>query len=88
MARSGAEVSIWDIDKQAVDQTLHGLAQYGHRAHAALVEVADRTRVDVAMDDVVTKLGRVDIVVCNAGIGGEESTKSDYSDQGWHHVIG
>ena len=80
MARSGAKVSIWDLDKEAVDQTLHALAQYGHRTHAAIVDVADSTRVDVAMDDVASTLGRVDIVVCNAGIGGEASTSGDYSD--------
>ena len=88
MARSGADVSIWDLDKDAVDETLKGLAQYGHRTHGAIVDVADSARVDKAMGDVVASLGRVDIAVCNAGIGGEASTSAEYSDQGWHQVIG
>ena len=43
MARSGADVSIWDLDKDAVDQTLKSLVQYGHRIHGAIVDVADGT---------------------------------------------
>jgi NAD(P)-dependent dehydrogenase (short-subunit alcohol dehydrogenase family) len=30
----------------------------------------------------------VDVVVANAGIGGEASVSGDYSDAGWHQVIG
>jgi NAD(P)-dependent dehydrogenase (short-subunit alcohol dehydrogenase family) len=88
MARSGADISIWDMDTDAVEDAVKNLAQYGHRAHGAIVDVADSARVDKAMDDVVASLGRVDITVCNAGIGGESSTSADYSDQGWHQVIG
>ncbi|HZX98889.1 MAG TPA: SDR family NAD(P)-dependent oxidoreductase [Dermatophilaceae bacterium] len=88
MARSGADVSVWDLDKDAVDETAESLAQYGHRAHGAIVDVSDSARVDEAMNDVVASLGRVDIAVCNAGIGGESSTSADYSDKGWQQVIG
>lgn len=88
MARSGADVSVWDLDEAALDEALKGLAQYGHHTHGAVVDVADSARVDKAMEDVVANLGRVDIAVCNAGIGGEASTSGDYSDEGWHQVIG
>jgi NAD(P)-dependent dehydrogenase (short-subunit alcohol dehydrogenase family) len=36
----------------------------------------------------VASLDRVNIVVCNAGIGGESSNSSDYSDEGWHQIVG
>lgn len=88
MARSGADVSIWDLDQDAIDETLKSLAQYGHRTHGALVDVSDSAHVDHAMEDVVANLGRVDIAVCNAGIGGEASLSGEYSDEGWHQVIG
>lgn len=88
MARSGADVSIWDLDQGALDAALVTLATYGHRAHAAVVDVADSARVDAAMQGVVDELGRVDISVCNAGIGGEANTSGDYSDEGWLKVIG
>jgi NAD(P)-dependent dehydrogenase (short-subunit alcohol dehydrogenase family) len=88
MARSGADVSIWDLDTDGLDVALKSLAQYGHRTQGAVVDVADSARVDEAMADVVTTLGRVDITVCNAGIGGEMSPSGDYSDEGWLKVIG
>ena len=87
MARSGADVSIWDLDQDAVDQTVKSMAQRGFRAHGVVVDVADSARVDAAMGDVVANLGRVDIAVCNAGIGGEANSSAEYSDEGWHKVI-
>lgn len=87
MARSGADVSIWDLDQDAVDKTVKSLAQFGYRTHGVVVDVADSARVDAAMADVVAELGRVDIAVCNAGIGGEANNSADYSDEGWHKVI-
>lgn len=88
MARSGADVSIWDLDKRTVDEALKSLVQYGHRTHGVIVDVSNSARVDEAMGDVIASLGRVDIVVCNAGIGGEASNSGDYSDQGWQQIIG
>jgi len=88
MARSGADVSIWDLDQSALDTTLDELKQYGHRVHTAVVDVSDSTAVDDAMQSVLDELGRVDIAVANAGIGGETATSGEYSDEGWRKVIG
>lgn len=88
MARSGADVSIWDLDQSALDATLDELKQYGHRVHTAVVDVSDRAAVDAAMDDVLAHFGRVDIAVANAGIGGPIASSGDYTDEGWHKVIG
>ncbi len=59
MARSGADLSIWDLDQSALVDALSNLGQYGHRVHGAVVDVAERARVDAAMQDVVDQLGRV-----------------------------
>jgi NAD(P)-dependent dehydrogenase (short-subunit alcohol dehydrogenase family) len=40
------------------------------------------------MEEVADALGRVDIVVANAGIGGETKSTAEYSDASWHQVIG
>ena len=52
MARSGADVSIWDLDQSALDATLDELKQYGKRVHTAVVDVSDREAVDAAMESV------------------------------------
>lgn len=87
MARSGADISIWDLDQSAVDKVLAELATHGHRTHGVVVDVSDSAAVDAAMAEVVSTLGRLDVAVANAGIGGEANTCADYSDESWHQVI-
>ena len=64
------------------------LEQYGRPTRTAIVDVSDSDQVTTAMEDVANALGRVDIVVANAGIGGEQKPTADYSDASWHQVIG
>jgi NAD(P)-dependent dehydrogenase (short-subunit alcohol dehydrogenase family) len=87
MARSGADVSIWDIDQTAIDVVVKELEDYDYRVHSAVVDVSDAAAVEAAMDDVVKHFGHVDIAVSNAGIGGDAATSGDYTDEGWHKVI-
>ena len=88
LARSGADISLWDLDQAGLDVVVKELDAYECRVHSDVVDFSDSAAVDVAMDDVVTALGHVDIAVCNAGIGGEANTSGNYTDQGWHKVIG
>jgi NAD(P)-dependent dehydrogenase (short-subunit alcohol dehydrogenase family) len=88
LARSGADISVWDLDQSAIDVVLKELEAYECRTHGAVVDVSDSAAVDAAMDDVVHALGHVSVAVCNAGIGGEQATSADYTDAGWHQVIG
>src|SRR5665647_3475535 len=43
MARSGADVSIWDLDKNALDDALSSLDQYGRRTHGAAIRAMKAT---------------------------------------------
>lgn len=88
LARSGADISIWDLDQGAIDVVLGELEAFECRTHSAVVDVSSSSAVDAAMADVVDKLGHVSIAVCNAGIGGEQNPSGEYSDEGWHKVIG
>jgi NAD(P)-dependent dehydrogenase (short-subunit alcohol dehydrogenase family) len=88
LARSGAAVSVWDLNAEALATAAAELEQYGHPTHTALVDVSDSDRVANAMEEVANALGRVDIAVANAGIGGEQKPTAEYSDASWHKVIG
>ncbi len=89
MARSGAAVSLWDLNQEALDAAVAELKQYGRRpTHTAVVDVSDSAGVADAMEAVANDLGRVDIVVANAGIAGEQKPTAEYSDDSWHKVIG
>ena len=83
LARSGAAVSIWDLSEDALAEAATSVEEYGRKTHTAVVDVADSARVDAA-----SMFGRVDVVVANAGIGGEAKPSAEYSDAAWHQVIG
>jgi 2-dehydro-3-deoxy-L-rhamnonate dehydrogenase (NAD+) len=88
MARSGAAVSVWDLNPEQLEATAAELEQYDRPTRTAVVDVSDSAQVNAAMEAVANDLGRVDIVVANAGIGGEQKPTAEYSDAGWHQVIG
>jgi NAD(P)-dependent dehydrogenase (short-subunit alcohol dehydrogenase family) len=87
LARSGADVSIWDRTQEAVDVVLREIEDYGYRSHGSVVDVSDSAAVESAMDDAVRAFGHVDIAVANAGIGGDALSSGDYTDEAWHKVI-
>lgn len=88
MARSGAAVSVWDLNPEQLKVAAAELEQYDRPTRTAVVDVSDSAQVNAAMEAVADDLGRVDIVVANAGIGGEQKPTAEYSDAGWHRVIG
>ena len=88
LARSGAAVSLWDLNAESLETAAAELEQHGRPTRTAVVDVSDSDRVTEAMEAVVNDLGRVDIVVANAGIGGEQKPTAEYSDASWHKVIG
>jgi NAD(P)-dependent dehydrogenase (short-subunit alcohol dehydrogenase family) len=88
LARSGATVCLWDLKPELLESAIAELAQYGRPTRTAIVDVSDSDQVNTAMEDVANALDRVDIVVANAGIGGEQKPTAEYSDASWHQVIG
>ncbi len=86
LARSGADVAVWDLDRQAVERTCKDLAHYGHETHGSVVDVGDSAAVDAAMEELVSRLGRLDVAVANAGIGGPAVHTAEYGDEDWHRV--
>jgi NAD(P)-dependent dehydrogenase (short-subunit alcohol dehydrogenase family) len=88
LARSGADISLWDTDRDGLDLVLKELEAFECRTHSAVVDVSDPDAVDAAMDSVVADLGHVSVVVANAGIGGEQAPSGEYTTEGWHKVIG
>ena len=72
LARSGA-MCLWDLKAEALEEAVAELEQYGRATRTATVDVSDSGQVNDAMEDAADALGRVDIVVANAGIGGSRS---------------
>ena len=65
LAAAGADVVCTDIDPEAARRTAASLAKPGL---ARQLDVTDATAVQEAVDDVVDRTGRIDLMFNNAGI--------------------
>lgn len=63
---SGVSVSVWDINHQALAQALKELKPLGP-AHGCICDVTKKTQVTKSARQAVKDLGRVDILINNAG---------------------
>ncbi|ABM15939.1 MULTISPECIES: mycofactocin-coupled SDR family oxidoreductase [Mycolicibacterium] len=68
-------------------QTVDLVKGIGRRVVAAEVDVRDYAAVKAAVDSGVEQLGRLDIVVANAGIGNGGQTLDHTSEEDWNDMI-
>ena len=83
LVAAGADVVCTDIDGDAAERTASAL---GERARAARLDVTDPAAVQAAVDDVVTRTGRLDLMFNNAGIVWGGDTELLTLDQ-WNAII-
>jgi 3-hydroxybutyrate dehydrogenase len=67
-ARAGARVAVCDLNETAARQVAGELTRAGGTAVAAAMDVTNESQVDGAFDALAADLGRIDVVVSNAGI--------------------
>ncbi|HEY9323376.1 MAG TPA: SDR family oxidoreductase [Agromyces sp.] len=76
LQQGGARVAVFDLQPDAA----------AHADLAIAVDVADDASVRAGVERVATELGRIDIVVNNAGIGAQGTIEAN-SDEEWHRVF-
>ena len=86
-AQSGARVAIWDIDPAAAQSAASSLPAAGGGHLAVGTDVTDEASVQAACDRTVGALGRIDILVCSAGITGPNTTTWQYEPADWRRVM-
>lgn len=86
-ARGGARVAICDVDEVGGNETVAMIAEAGSQAVFVKADVSKPEQVEAAVAAAVDTFGGLNIVVNNAGIGGEANLTGDYSLEGWHKVI-
>ncbi len=86
-ARGGARVVICDVDEAGGNQTVALIGETGSEAIFISADVSKPEQVEAAVAAAVDTFGGLNIVVNNAGIGGEANPTGDYSLEGWHKVI-
>jgi NAD(P)-dependent dehydrogenase (short-subunit alcohol dehydrogenase family) len=86
LARQGCRIAIWDMDQDALHQATEQIVELGVEVQAFQVNVAAQDQVESAVAQLHAKWGRIDVLVNNAGIGGEKLvTKMDLDF--WKRVI-
>lgn len=70
MAASGADIVIWGTNEKKNASAAEKLKAYGKRVSARRVDVSDEQAVIDGMAAAIKEMGRVDVCVANAGIGG------------------
>lgn len=68
MAARGSRVVLWDIDDDSLATVADELAESGYKAATYHCDVSDREMVDDIAEKVRNEVGKVDILINNAGV--------------------
>ncbi|GAC57924.1 putative oxidoreductase [Gordonia hirsuta DSM 44140 = NBRC 16056] len=84
----GADVLVSDFHERRLDETVATLtAQFPDRAiHAQVCDVSSTAQVDDLIAGAAQQLGRIDVLVNNAGLGGETPV-AEMTDEQWDRVL-
>ncbi len=83
ITREGGRVSLWDRDLARLETAK---AEIG-AAHIHVLDIADAGQVERAAAETRTTLGKIDVLVCSAGITGPNLPLADYPVEDWRRVI-
>jgi len=80
----GGAVSIWDVDQVRIDAIA---ARLGDKVSGVAVNVADYSAVAAATARSEGALGKVDVLVCSAGVAGLNEVVVNYPVEEWRRII-
>jgi NAD(P)-dependent dehydrogenase (short-subunit alcohol dehydrogenase family) len=87
LAEYGADVACVGRDKVKLAETITILSQYGHKAIPIIADVSDPDQVQRMAEEAVAQLGKIDILINNAGIAGALSRIHEMPIEEWDRVI-
>jgi NAD(P)-dependent dehydrogenase (short-subunit alcohol dehydrogenase family) len=87
LAKAGADIAVVEIDGESAERAAGELEAHGVRARAYPTDVSSSEQVDAAFAQAVRDLGRLDIVVNNAGISRIGPHTHEVTDADWHDSI-
>ena len=87
LSEAGAYVYIADRNLKIAQEAQAAMKAKGYAAGVIEMEVTDSKQVDAAAAQVMSEKGRVDILVCNAGIARSQTAAEDVTDEHWLNVI-
>lgn len=80
----GGTVCIWDVDAARIDAAK---ATLGPKAHGVQLDISKPEQVEAAAKTAEAHLGKIDILICSAGIAGKNALVVDYPIEEWQRVF-
>jgi len=80
----GGRVAIWDADPARLASVE---PEFGGGVRARRVDVTVPEEVESATDDAETAMGKIDVLVCSAGVAGVNAPVIDYPTEDWKRVF-
>jgi NAD(P)-dependent dehydrogenase (short-subunit alcohol dehydrogenase family) len=87
LAEAGAQVYITDVNAETLGQSRDAMARKGYECDALQLDVTNSQQVDDVAARVLADRGRVDVLVCSAGIVRSERPAETFTDQDWLDVV-
>lgn len=86
-AKEGAKVVIADFNLEGAKSVADSINASGGDALAVFVNVASQSDIDNLFDETLSKYGKVDVLVNNAGVMDDFAPAADTSDEVWEKVM-
>ena len=67
LAEEGARVAILDVKSELANELVNGIKSRGTDAIALQADISKKTEIETAVNEVMSRFGRIDILVNNAG---------------------
>lgn len=87
LAQHGADVAAADLDRTACDAVAAACRSDGRQVEGFGADLGQRDGAARLCDTVLQAFGRVDILVCNAGVQGPAGPLHAVDDAAWDHVF-
>jgi NAD(P)-dependent dehydrogenase (short-subunit alcohol dehydrogenase family) len=87
LAQAGADVVIWGSNPAKNADAEAKLKSTGVKVLAQVVNVADEAAVEAGMVEAIEKMGRIDTVIANAGIGGGARSFAEFPTETYRRVL-
>ena len=84
LAQSGANVAIWDMNEKTMAEAARTLGAV--KTHTAKVDVTKLDQVEAAFKSTLAAFGKVDALVCSAGIAGLNAPSWELPADDWLRV--
>ncbi|MBE0658371.1 MAG: SDR family oxidoreductase [Bryobacteraceae bacterium] len=86
LAQAGADLAILDFNLEAANAKAAEIEALGRRAIGVKVDATKKADLQAALDEIIAKLGRIDILINAAGIN-SGTPFLEISEDEWHRIM-